>query len=55
MSIFRNKLEIAGLLISGDFQQSFDTVSWQFIDKTLDYFTFGPSIKNLIRLFKTGS
>ena len=37
--------ELLGLLVSVDFQQAFDTVSWKFIDKTLDYFNFGPSIK----------
>ena len=37
---------IPALLVSIDFQQAFDTISWKFIDKTLDYFNFGPSIKN---------
>ena len=37
---------IPALLVSIDFQQAFDKVSWKFIDKTLDYFNFGPSIKN---------
>ena len=47
--------EIPGLLVSVDFQQAFDTVSWKFIDKTLDYFNFGPSIKKWIKLFQTGA
>ena len=46
---------IPGLLVSVDFQQAFDTVSWKFIDKTLDYFNFGPSIKKWIKLFQTGA
>ena len=33
---------IPGLLVSIDFQQAFDSLSWKFIDKTLDYFNFGP-------------
>ena len=47
--------EIPGLLVSVDFQQAFDTVSWKFIDKTLNYFNFGPSIKKWIKLFQTGA
>ena len=38
-----------------DFQQAFDTVSWKFIDKTLDYFNFGPSIKKWKKIFQTAA
>ena len=42
--IFETKEQnIPGLLLSIDFQQAFDSVSWKFISKTLDYFNFGPS------------
>ena len=47
--------DIPGLLVSVDFQQAFDTVSWKFIDKTLDYFNFGPSIKKWIKLLQKGA
>ena len=47
--------EIPGLLLSIDFQQAFDSISWKFIHKTLDYFNFGPSFKRWIKLFQTGS
>ena len=40
-----NQQNMSGLLISIDFQQAFDTISWKFINKTLDYFNFGPSIR----------
>ena len=30
-------------------------LSWKFIDKTLDYFNFGPSFKKWIKLFQKGS
>ena len=54
--LFETKQQnIPGLLVSVDFQQAFDTVSWKFIDKTLDYFNFGPSIKKWIKLFQTGA
>ena len=42
---------IPGLLLSIDFQQAFDSISWKFISKTLDYYNFGPSFKNWIQLF----
>ena len=49
------KQEIPGLILSIDFQQAFDSVSWKFIHKTLDYFNFGPSIKRWIEIFQNGS
>ena len=47
--------EIPWLLLSIDFRQTFDSISWKFIDKTLDYFNFGLSFKRWIKLFQTGS
>ena len=47
--------QIPGLLLSIDFQQAFDYISWKFIHKVLDYLNFGPSIKNRIKLFQTGA
>ena len=47
--------EIPGLILSIDFQQAFDSVSWKFIHKTLDYFNFGPSFKRWIEIFQNGS
>ena len=50
--LFETKQQnIPGLMLSIDFQQAYDTVSWKFIEKTLDYFNFGPSIKKWIKLF----
>lgn len=46
--------EIPGLLLSIDFQQAFDSVSWKFISKTLDFFNFGPSYKKWINIFQNG-
>lgn len=54
--LFETKQQnIPGLLLSIDFQQAFDSVSWKFISKTLDYFNFGPSLKKWIKLFQNGA
>ena len=42
-----------GLLVMIDFEKAFDTVSWQFLYKTLDYFNFGPVFKHYINLLYT--
>ena len=47
--------DIPGLLLSIDFQQAFDSISWKFVSKTLDYFNFGPSFKSWIKLFQSGT
>ena len=47
--------QLPGLILSIDFQQAFDSVSWKFIHKTLKYFNFGPSFQRWIKLFQTGS
>jgi hypothetical protein len=43
--------DIPGLLLLLDFEKAFDTISWNFIQSTLNYFNFGPSIKEWIRIF----
>ena len=51
--LFKTKNQnIPGLLFSSDFEKAFDTVSWKFISKTLDYFNFGDSVKKWIKLFQ---
>ena len=44
---------VPGLLFMIDFEKSFDTVSWQFLYETLDYFNFGPIFKHYINLLYT--
>lgn len=36
---------IPELLLMIDFEKAFDTVSWKFIDRTLNAFNFGPSFR----------
>ena len=43
------------MILSVDFEKAFDTVSWKFIEKVLNYFNFGPSIISWIKLFQNGS
>ena len=49
------KQNIPGMLLSIDFEKTFDTVSWSFISDVLDYFNFGNSFKTWIGLFQKGS
>jgi hypothetical protein len=55
-SLFWNaKLEeeddIPGLLLLIDFEKAFDTVEWSFIGKTLQFYSFGPSLQKWIKAF----
>jgi hypothetical protein len=40
-----------GLLLLIDFEKAFDTVEWLFIEKTLQFYGFGPSLQKLIKAF----
>ena len=33
-----------------DFEKAFDTISWSFLHKTLDFFDFGPTFRKYIKL-----
>ena len=44
--------DIPGIVLSIDFEKAFDTVSWKFIKKVLNY--FGPSIISWIDIFQNG-
>ena len=44
---YTNTEQIPGLLLFVDFKKAFDSVEWSFIEKTLKYYNFGPSIHHL--------
>ena len=37
--------DIPGILLLLDFRKAFDTIEWNFIQKTLSLFNFGPWLK----------
>ena len=42
---------IEGLLLLIDFEKAFDILNWKFIDNSLSFFNFGPSIRQWIKTF----
>ncbi|WP_419612846.1 reverse transcriptase domain-containing protein, partial [Thiolapillus sp.] len=48
---YTEKRNVSGLLLLIDFEKAFDSVSWSFIKKTLNFFKFGPDIKKWIDIF----
>ena len=49
---YTEERNIPGLLLMNDFEKAFDTVSWNFIDKALKFFNFGPSLRRWVSLFQ---
>ena len=52
---FTEENNIPGLLLLIDFEKAFDSLSWSFINKVLQFFNFGPSIRNWISTFYKNS
>ena len=46
---FTKEKNIPGLLLFLDFDKAFDTIEWPFIMKSLQYFSFGPSVVNWVK------
>ena len=42
---------IPGLLLLVDFEKAFDSIEWCFIEKTLEFYNFGPRFKKSINCF----
>ena len=52
---YTEEQHIPGLLLLIDFEKAFDSLSWRFIDKVLDYFNFDPSIRKWVSTFYKNS
>ena len=50
---YTEKHNVPGMLVLIDFEKAFDSISWTFIYKTLEFFGFGKSFINWIKLFNT--
>ena len=50
---YTQKAQIPGLLILIDFQKAFDSISWNFIYKTLSFLGFSNEFLKWIKLFNT--
>ena len=50
---YTEKHNIPGLLLLIDFAAAFDTISWNFMNKVLEFFNFGPSVRRWVNLFYT--
>lgn len=52
---FTELQDIPGLLVMIDFEKAFDSVSWKFIQETLNFLNFGPSFCKWIKTFQYNS
>ena len=50
---YTEKEEMDGLLMLIDFEKAFDSISWNFLYKVLDYFNFGDNIQKWIKILNT--
>ena len=44
----------SGLLLFIDFEKAFDSLEWDFMNKALNAFNFGPNVKRWITIFYKG-
>ena len=52
---YTEEKNIPGLLLLIDFEKAFNSLSWSFINKVLNLFNFGPSIRNWITVLYKNS
>ena len=53
MLLYTENENIPGQLLLIDFHKAFDSISWSFIDKCLEYFNFGNDIRKWVKVFYT--
>ena len=44
-----------GILMSTDFQAAFDYVSWEYLEKSLNQYNFGPDFRNMMKIMYLNS
>ena len=49
-----NAKKTSGLLLFIDFEKAFDSLEWDFMNKALNAFNFGPNVKRWITIFYKG-
>ena len=47
------KMKISGLIVFLDFQKAFNSIEWNFLQKTLEKFGFGTTFRKWIKLIYT--
>ena len=52
---YTDKQNIPGMLLLIDFEKAFDSVSWDFLFKTLDFLNFGNDFKKWVKIFYKNS
>lgn len=52
---FTEDNKIPGMVVFIDFENAFDSMSWKFIDKILDYLNFGHDIRKLVNILNMGA
>ena len=48
---YTNHQDLPGFLLLIDFEKAFDSVSWEFMFKVLDFYNFGNSFRNFLEVF----
>ena len=49
--LYTKQRNVPGVAIFLDFEKAFDTVEWNYLQKCLEVFNFGPQIRQWIRVF----
>ena len=47
--VYTQENNIPGMLLSIDFEKAFDSISWTFMQKALEFFNFGPSFRGWVQ------
>ena len=48
---YAEKNDVSGILFFADFEKAFDSIDHSFMIKCLEFFNFGPSLLNWVKVF----